>query len=123
MSAARAVRLLLAFTVLAAVLGAPADESAAQTAPRAPGFVPARLWDGKTPDFRGLWQVIEKVERADKIDVVFKDVFGSGRVPNSSQGYVVMPCEWDYDDTTPHRRPFKDEQEHDASDRAAAAAV
>ena len=57
MIAARAVRLLLAFTILAAVLGAPADESAAQTAPRAPGFVPARLWDGKTPDFRGIWQV------------------------------------------------------------------
>src|SRR5688500_14352506 len=65
-------------------------------------------------------KVIEKVERADKLDVVFKDVFGSGRVPNASQGYVVMPCAWDYDGTTPHRRPFRDEREQDASDRAAA---
>ena len=23
----------------------------------AKSFVPGRLWDGKTPDFRGIWQV------------------------------------------------------------------
>jgi lipopolysaccharide transport system ATP-binding protein len=38
--------------------------------------------------------VVEKVERADKLDVVFRDVFGSGKVPNPSQGFVVLPCEW-----------------------------
>jgi hypothetical protein len=31
-------------------------EAAAQAGKAAP-FVPARLWDGKTPDFRGIWQV------------------------------------------------------------------
>ena len=38
--------------------------------------------------------LVEKVERADKIDVVYRDVFGTGKVPNPSQGYVVLPCEW-----------------------------
>lgn len=42
-------------------------------------------------------KLVEKVERADRIDVVFRDVFGSGRVPNPSQGYVVLPCEWSCD--------------------------
>jgi len=40
-------------------------------------------------------RLVEKVERADRIDVVYRDVFGTGRVPNPSQGYVVLPCEWD----------------------------
>jgi hypothetical protein len=31
--------------------------AAAQTARRATSFSPARLWDGKTPDFRGIWRV------------------------------------------------------------------
>jgi lipopolysaccharide transport system ATP-binding protein len=41
-------------------------------------------------------KLVEKVERADRIDVVFRDVFGTGRVPNPSQGYVVLPCEWEH---------------------------
>ena len=39
-------------------------------------------------------RLIEKVERADKLDVVFRDVFGTGRVPNPSQGFVVLPSDW-----------------------------
>ena len=39
-------------------------------------------------------KLVEKVERADRIDVVFRDVFETGRVPNPSQGFVVLPCEW-----------------------------
>jgi len=35
------------------------------------------------------------VERADRIDVVYRDVFGTGRVPNPSQGYMVLPCQWE----------------------------
>jgi hypothetical protein len=31
--------------------------AAAQTAGRPAAFSPNRLWDGKTPDFRGIWQV------------------------------------------------------------------
>ena len=38
---------------------------------------------------------VEKVERADRIDVVFRDVFGTGKVPNPSQGFVVLPCAWE----------------------------
>ena len=37
-------------------------------------------------------KLVEKVERADRIDVVFRDVFETGRVPNPSQGFVVLPC-------------------------------
>jgi lipopolysaccharide transport system ATP-binding protein len=40
-------------------------------------------------------RMVEKVERADRIDVVFRDVFKTGRVPNPSQGFVVLPCEWE----------------------------
>ena len=29
----------------------------AQTQRRGTSFSPSRLWDGKTPDFRGIWQV------------------------------------------------------------------
>jgi lipopolysaccharide transport system ATP-binding protein len=53
-------------------------------------------------------KIIEKVERADRIDVVFKDLFGSGRLPNSSHGPLVLPCHWDFDGVTTERRPFKD---------------
>jgi lipopolysaccharide transport system ATP-binding protein len=40
--------------------------------------------------------VIEKVERADRLDVVFADVLGTGKIPNHRQGYVVWPSEWEY---------------------------
>ena len=40
------------------------------------------------------YQLIEKVERADRLDVVFGDVLGTGNIPNQNQGYVVLPCEW-----------------------------
>jgi hypothetical protein len=50
MSAARTVVLLCSSLLLTvAALDADAQESS--------GFAPARLWDGKTPDFRGIWQV------------------------------------------------------------------
>jgi lipopolysaccharide transport system ATP-binding protein len=39
-------------------------------------------------------KLVEKIERADRIDVVFRDVFGTGKLPNPSQGFVVLPCEW-----------------------------
>jgi len=40
-------------------------------------------------------KLVEKVERADRIDIVYRDVFGTGRVPNPSQGYMVLPCQWE----------------------------
>ena len=45
---------------LAAAVAAAAILTAAvggQSPGRATAFVPGRLWDGKTPDFRGIWQV------------------------------------------------------------------
>jgi hypothetical protein len=41
--------------------------------------------------------VIEKVERADRLDVVFADILHTGKLPNVHQGYVAFPAEWDYD--------------------------
>ena len=56
MRPSRAVRLALALAAVVGLSAVVAPHSDAQNAaPRAP-FVPARLWDGKTPDFRGIWQ-------------------------------------------------------------------
>ena len=55
-------------------------------------------------------KIIEKVERADRLDVVFRDVFGTGRVPNHTQGYVVLPCAWNFDGVAPQRRPWRDDE-------------
>ena len=43
-----------AFAVCSLLVAGAAFDCAAQTA--AAAFSPERLWDGKTPDFRGLWQ-------------------------------------------------------------------
>jgi lipopolysaccharide transport system ATP-binding protein len=40
---------------------------------------------------------IERVERADRLEVVFADVLGTGRIPSHNQGYVVLPAEWKQD--------------------------
>src|SRR5205814_1260694 len=40
--------------------------------------------------------IIEKVERADRLDVVFADILNTGKIPGSTQGYVVWPAEWEY---------------------------
>jgi hypothetical protein len=57
MSTARAARLVFCASAVAAVVAMLALGAAAQTARRATSFSPARLWDGKTPDFRGIWRV------------------------------------------------------------------
>ena len=57
MTGGRVVPLALCSAAIACLLAAPASDSVAQTAGRAAPFAPARLWDGKTPDFRGIWQV------------------------------------------------------------------
>lgn len=38
--------------------------------------------------------VIEKLEQAAQLEVIFADMLGTGRLPSSSQGHVVMTCEW-----------------------------
>jgi lipopolysaccharide transport system ATP-binding protein len=40
---------------------------------------------------------IERVERAGRLEVVFADVLGTGKIPSHNQGYVVLPCEWKQD--------------------------
>lgn len=43
-------------------------------------------------DDRGF---IDRVERADKIEVVFADVLKTGKIPSGSQSVVVLPGHWD----------------------------
>jgi len=57
MNAARAVRLVLWGTAVAAVIATLALVADAQIKKGPAPFAPSRLWDGKTPDFRGIWQV------------------------------------------------------------------
>jgi hypothetical protein len=54
MSRVRTLGLALGATVIAAAF---ATLAAAQAARPTTPFAPSRLWDGKTPDFRGIWQV------------------------------------------------------------------
>ena len=51
MSTARTVVL-----VCSSLLAVAALDAHAQNAEKSSSFSPARLWDGKTPDFRGIWQ-------------------------------------------------------------------
>jgi len=40
------------------------------------------------------YQFIEKVERVDRLDVVYANSLGTGKIPSRGQGYLVLPCEW-----------------------------
>jgi hypothetical protein len=48
---------VLASSVGAGVVAMVVLAAAAQTTRPTPSFAPSRLWDGTTPDFRGIWQV------------------------------------------------------------------
>ena len=52
----RPVRLALGAAIVASIVAMLAVESGAQTGRRTAPYSPRRLWDGKTPDFRGIWQ-------------------------------------------------------------------
>lgn len=39
-------------------------------------------------------KIIERVERADHINVIFHDYLGTGKLPNQHQCQVVLPCDW-----------------------------
>ena len=56
MTPSRVVRLLSSSAAIAGLLATAAPDSVAQNGGRQAPFAPARLWDGKTPDFRGIWQ-------------------------------------------------------------------
>ena len=40
------------------------------------------------------YQFIEKVERVDRLDVVYANSLGTGKIPSRGQGFLVLPCEW-----------------------------
>lgn len=52
-----AARFGLGAILLAGIVAMLAVTAAAQTPKGTTSFTPGRLWDGKTPDFRGIWQV------------------------------------------------------------------
>jgi lipopolysaccharide transport system ATP-binding protein len=39
-------------------------------------------------------QVIERLESAASLEVIFADLFGTGRLPDSNQGNIALPCRW-----------------------------
>ena len=40
------------------------------------------------------YNIIERVERAGQIEVIFDDVLGTGKLPTGKQSTVVLPCQW-----------------------------
>jgi lipopolysaccharide transport system ATP-binding protein len=40
------------------------------------------------------YKELERVDRAGRMDVIFADVLGTGKLPLQRQSAVVMPCEW-----------------------------
>ena len=50
-------RLALRSTLAGVMMATLIPGTGAQTAARQTAFSPGRLWDGQTPDFRGIWQV------------------------------------------------------------------
>jgi lipopolysaccharide transport system ATP-binding protein len=43
------------------------------------------------------YQFIERVERVDRLDVVFANTLGTGKIPGRGQGFFVQPCEWKHE--------------------------
>jgi len=41
------------------------------------------------------YQIIERLERVAKIEVLFDDIFHTGKLPGKNQGCVVLPCHWE----------------------------
>jgi hypothetical protein len=39
-------------------------------------------------------QIFERIEQAGRFEVVFSDLFSTGRLPNNQQGYFALPCDW-----------------------------
>ncbi len=44
------------------------------------------------------YQFIEKIERVDRLDVVYADLFGTERIPKRGQGYFIIPCQWKHEE-------------------------
>jgi lipopolysaccharide transport system ATP-binding protein len=41
------------------------------------------------------YQTVERLERVAKIEVIFDDIFHTGKLPGKNQGCVVFPCHWE----------------------------
>lgn len=39
-------------------------------------------------------QVLERVERAARLTVIFSDYLGTGKLPSGAQCQLVLPCSW-----------------------------
>ena len=37
------------------------------------------------------------VERVERLDVVFANTLGTGKIPGRGQGFFVQPCEWKHE--------------------------
>ena len=48
------------------------------------------------------YQFIERVERVERLDVVFANILGTDRTPKRGQGYFVTPCEWKHEEIEKH---------------------
>jgi len=42
----------------------------------------------------GDHDLVERVERAAQVEVLFEDLFGTGMLPSYTQGNVALPCKW-----------------------------
>ena len=40
------------------------------------------------------FKILERVERAAELEVIFSDLLGTGKVPNAAQSTVVLPAQW-----------------------------
>ncbi len=43
------------------------------------------------------YQLIEKIERVDRLDVVYDDILGTENIPKRGQGYFIVPCGWKHE--------------------------
>ena len=77
-----AVRAALAGVMMATFI----PGTGAQTPARQTAFSPARLWDGQTPDFRGIWQVL---------DTAYVNIEGhpAGKGIAASKSIIVEPSD------------------------------
>ena len=40
------------------------------------------------------FNMLERVDRADRLELMFADVLGHGKLPSQRQAAILLPCEW-----------------------------
>jgi len=43
------------------------------------------------------YRFIEKIERVERLNVVFANTLGTGKLPSRGQGYFIAPCDWKHE--------------------------